>query len=305
MIHRTAETFNGQACIKLDNGNITMWATTGIGPRLLGMALDDGQNLFAELPDLTLDCPGRGEYHFYGGHRLWHAPEEPRRTYLPDDVPIEAQETEAGLRLIQPTESATGIQKQIELRLHPSQAQVEVEHFLTNQGRWPVELAPWAITQFKTGGKAILPMCAPKADPFGVLSDRNLALWPYTDLRSPHLHIGRSLLILRAQMTNEAFKIGFRNYSGWLAYLLNGTLFVKRLPHQPEAEYFDRNSSSECYCGANFIELESLGPKVTLAPGETVSHLESWELFRDVLFPEDETGILQALQQLGIHLAAQ
>lgn len=303
MIQRTNATLSGQPCLKLDNGAIALWATTAVGPRLLGLALRDGPNLFAELPTLTLDCPGSGSYHFYGGHRLWHAPEDPRRTYLPDDAPIDLQEIENGMRLVQPTEVAAGIQKQIVVRLHPAQAQVAVEHTLTNRGRWPVTLAPWAITQFRTGGKAILPLCAPKADPFGVLPDRNLILWPYTDLRSPHLHIGHSLLTVRAEMAGGAFKAGFRNYSGWLAYLLDGVLFVKRLPHQPEAAYFDRDSSSECYCNARFIELESLGPKVTLAPGEAASHLEHWQLFENIALPENEAGLIQALQQLHLHLA--
>jgi hypothetical protein len=77
MISLNSESFAGHACVRLENDALSLWATTSIGPRILGLALRGGENLFAEIPGVTLDCPGAGEYHFYGGHRLWAAPEDP------------------------------------------------------------------------------------------------------------------------------------------------------------------------------------------------------------------------------------
>jgi hypothetical protein len=62
------------------------------------------------------------------------------------------------------------------------------DHSLTNQGLWPIETAPWAITQLKPGGVAILPQQVGPADPDGVQPNRTLALWPYTDIGSAHLN---------------------------------------------------------------------------------------------------------------------
>jgi len=106
------------------------------------LALHSGDNLFSVLPDLTLDCPGTGKFHFYGGHRLWYAPEDPPRTYLPDDLPVEVHEIEEGISLTQQVEGLTGIQKQMLIRLPGSDARVVVEHILHNRGTLPVELAP-------------------------------------------------------------------------------------------------------------------------------------------------------------------
>jgi hypothetical protein len=131
-----------------------------------------------------------------------------------------------------------------------------------------------------------------------------LALWPYTDLRSPHLRLGKQLIRFRAEMADGAFKLGFSNPSGWLAYLLGDTLFVKCAPYQSGAVYYDLGSSSECYCSARFIELETLGPRVTLAPGESVSHVEEWALFTGVSFPEDELSLVEALARLGLEISA-
>jgi hypothetical protein len=301
---RTKEKFVGQDCIKLENDALAVWATKSVGPRILGLALSGGENLFAELPDQTLDCPGNGVFHFYGGHRLWHAPEDPQRTYLPDDSPVDVSEIEAGVCLSQPTEVSSGIQKEISIRLPGTDAQVIVEHRLRNLGKWPVELAVWAITQLNTGGEAILPIGAPTVDQYGARPNQHLALWPYTDLNSPHLRLGKQLIRLRADMTKGAFKLGFGNQSGWLAYLLGDTLFVKFAPYRPESGYYDYGSSSECYCSVRFIELESLSPRVTLAPGEVVSHREEWALFKGVFFPEDEASLIDVLKGLRMEISA-
>jgi hypothetical protein len=56
-------------------------------------------------------------------------------------------------------------------------AQVTIVHFLENLGLEPLELAPWAITQFKTGGVAILPQAIEPDDKFGLLPNRIIALY--------------------------------------------------------------------------------------------------------------------------------
>ena len=77
-------------CVALKNDAVELLVTQSVGPRIIRLNLPGGDNLLAELPDLTLDCPGSGPMHLWGGHRLWHAPEVKRRTYLPDDQPVSA-----------------------------------------------------------------------------------------------------------------------------------------------------------------------------------------------------------------------
>ena len=303
MIRRSREVFTGQDCIRIDNGYLTLWASLSVGPRILGLCLGGSENVFASLPDLTVDCPGRGVYHFYGGHRLWVAPEDPPLTYLPDDSPVQLSEIDDGVCLTTPVEKTTGIQKKIVIRLDPERAYLTIEHSLTNHAETHVELAAWAITQFRTGGMALLPLGGPVTDAFGLTPNRQLALWPYTDLSIPQLHMGKHLWRLRAEMKKGAFKIGYANYSGWIAYLLGEVLFVKSTPYQRGHSYLDWGSSSECYCNADFLELESLSPSVNLAPAETITHLEQWALFDHMSLPEDETSILEAFGKLGLVIA--
>jgi hypothetical protein len=303
MIKRSREEYAGQDCIKIENGPLAVWVSLSVGPRILALHLHGGENLFASLPDLTLDCPNHGVFHFYGGHRLWIAPEDPAQTYLPDDTPVKLTEIEDGVCLTNQADKISGIQKKISIHLEPGVARLTVEHSLTNHTETRLEMAAWGITQLKTGGIALLPLDGPVADPYGVTSNRNLVLWPYTDLSIPQLYLGKRLLRLRAEMRKGAFKIGFANPSGWLAYLLGGVLFVKTAPYQAGYTYFDRGSSSECYCNADFLEMESLSPRTILEPGETITHVEQWALFDTVSLPEDEIGVLEALKQFGLEIA--
>lgn len=278
--------FLRQTCLLLENASLRLLVTQSVGPRLLALHLEGGENLFAEVPDATLECPGAGVFHFYGGHRLWHAPEEPQRTYQPDDRPVEISPLPDGLR-VQQREEATGTLKTLEIHLPDERPRLLVNHVLTNLGLWPIPCAPWAITQFKTGGVAILPQ--PQA-PTGPTPNRVLVLWPYTDLACPSLRWGNRYLLVQARMT-VPLKIGFPNPRGWLGYWWNDALFVKRAPYDPQAVYYDSGSSSECYCNDRFLELETLGPATMLAPGESASHLETWELYNGVPRPVDEEAV--------------
>jgi hypothetical protein len=289
------ENFLGVECYPLENEAVKLLVTSSVGPRILSFGFKDGENLFAEVPEAVIELPGGGVFHFYGGHRLWHAPEEPRRTYLPDDSPVEIVPSEHGLTVTQATELPTGLQKTIEIRISGAFPQVVITHHLTNLGLWPLSCALWALTQLKTGGTAILPQVRQDT---GVLPNRSLALWPYTDMLNSNVRWGSDYILLDAEL-DSPFKVGFPNPRGWLGYWWNGMLFAKRASYDPQAEYVDFGSSSECYCDHRFIELETLAPIRTLAPGETASHIETWELYRDIERPRHESDVQRLVNQLG------
>jgi len=163
-----------------------------------------------------------------------------------------------------------------------------------------MELAAWAITQVKPGGTAVLPQAREPVDDLGVLPNRNLVLWPYTPINSPHITWGDRYVFVHAAMEHGALKIGFPNPVGWLAYVLDDVPFVKRAPFDLDATYFDRGSSSECYCGPRFLELETPGPRSLVRPGECVTHREIWTLHSGVAFEADEDKIDRLAGELGL-----
>lgn len=283
-------------CVSLGNESLSLLVTQSVGPRIISLSLRGEENLLANLPDITVERPDGKTFRFYGGHRLWHAPEHMPRTYGMDDAPVEIISIPNGLSVKQPAEAETGIQKSLRIELAGNQPKVTISHTLTNHSAWAVECAPWAITQFKPGGVAILPLNRSASD---LLPNRSLAIWSYTDLSSPCLHWGREHLWIQAQMTS-AFKLGFPNPRGWLAYALNGTLFVKHADYQAGSEYYDFGSSSECYCCDSFLELETLAPITKLQPGTAVSHIETWELHKTDASIKSEIDINALLQNLNL-----
>jgi len=127
-------------------------------------------------PKKMLEYPGIGTFYFCGGHRLWSAPENPACTYLPGNDPIQVSDVGNRVEVTQPVETGTGIQKSLCITMPNEDAQITIVHFLENLGLEPLELAPWAITRFKTGGVAILPQAIEPDDEFGLLPNSIIAL---------------------------------------------------------------------------------------------------------------------------------
>jgi hypothetical protein len=198
-------------------------------------------------------------------------------TQLPDGVQLESQ-----------TEPGTGIRKQIEIRLAPEEPSLTLTHILTNDGMWPVELAPWAITQFRLGGTVILPMAVGNADPAGLLHNRQFSLWPYARFNDPRLNLGDEFILFTADALLPPFKIGYYNPHGWIAYWLDGILFRKKFDADKNLSYPDNNCNAEMYCNDQFVELESLGPLTRLDLGASIVHVEKWDVLKEIDFlPED------------------
>jgi hypothetical protein len=110
---------------------------------------------------------------------------------------------------------------------------------------------------------------------------------------------GRRYILLQAR-TESAFKIGFSNPRGWLAYWSNGVLFVKRAIYEADSTYYDFGSSSECYCNREFLELETLAPVSTILPGASACHVETWEIYGDVERPLDDKNVQSFVERSGL-----
>lgn len=289
MVTQSETQFEGFDCVRVENEKLSLWVTKSVGPRVIGLSPYGKENIFAVLPDAKSEFLDQEDYYFRGGHRLWCAPEHIRTTYLPDNQPVSIEYIENGIKMVQPVDKFTGIQKAITIVMSDSKAEVEIEHSLTNLGQSKKELAPWAITQIRPGGVGIIPQQTSLVDEHGFLPNRHFVIWPYTKIKSPHIHWGDQVVFIDASMTEDALKVGFPNPDGWLAYSLEGTLFVKRTPFDSGAYYLDRGASSEVYCCKDFIELETLGPRVNLQPGDTVKHKETWQIYSENNWPAEIT----------------
>ncbi len=247
------------------------------GPRIVRLMLaGSDENLLAEVPDLHWPTP-YGEYYPRGGHRLWHAPEASARSSIPDDDGLSIAERQDGVRLCGAVESPTGIRKCLDIQLSAERPEVILTHTLHNSNLWPVELAPWAITQLPLGGAVVLPQRPPQPREGNLLPDRHLVLWPYARWRDDRLCLDDEYILVQAR-SGDPFKAGYLNLWGWAGYVNGKTLFLKRFEPRPDEPHADMGCNVEVYCNQHFVELETLGPLCRMEPGGFVTHVEKWDL---------------------------
>ncbi len=146
-------------------------------------------------------------------------------TYYPDHAGLETDKIEIGVRIIQGTQ--VGIEKCVEIRLSPNNAEVVLTHCLKNSGLVAANFSPWAITIFRLGGTVILPQLVGNADQQGLLNNRIMALWPYTHINDTRLILRDDLILFHAKPDLPMLKIGYFNLQERLANWLDGCLFYK------------------------------------------------------------------------------
>ncbi len=281
----------------LANEHVRLEYLAAAGPRLVRLALADAaQNLLAEAPDVFWETP-YGRFYIRGGHRLWHAPEKMARTYIPDNDGLQVTPLANGVRLEAPREPDTALVKTMTLTLDDARPAITIEHSLRNEGVWAVECAPWAITQMRLGGTAVLPQQIGQLDEDGLLPNRQLTLWPYTHWADPRLHLHDDFIFVGPETAAQPFKIGCFNRQGWLAYCLDETLFVKRFQPQIGLPHPDFGCNAEIYANDKFLEVETLGPLATISPGAAITHTEIWELHRLTHRPQSLADLRALLQE--------
>ncbi len=281
-------------CLSLSNGHVEVIVTTDIGPRVIAYRLIGGRNVLAEMPARV----GASEWQPWGGHRLWLAPESRELSYGLDNSSIR-HETKGGGTVVldRGVEAETGIAKVMEVTLDPDSTRVTVLHRLTNRRDAPVDVAPWAITIVRGGGTTILPNEPYVPHEQRLQPVRPLVVWSYTNLADPRWTLGRKFIRLRTDAAiPEPQKIGIGNRQGWAAYSVDRDLFVKRIaPFEDGKRYADYGTTYQTYTSRTFMEIETLGELMTLAPGASTEHVETWWLFGDVAVAGDDDAVERAL----------
>lgn len=270
----------GRPTLRLESAHCWIDVLAVGGPRIVGFGLAGGGNVLGETPQASWDGP-HGTYDLLGGHRLWFAPETPDCS-VPDTTGLTLAlfpgAAGPAVRLMGAFEAPTGLRRTMEVRLEAESAAVSVRHILTNEGSGPRELSPWPITQLPLGGVATVELATPPTERIGN-PNQLLVLWPYASWTDSRLALGGRSLTVSAT-PGAPFKIGCGSMLGEVSYLRDGVLFTKRFDPAVGAPHADLGSNIEVYCDDRTIELESLGPLVRLAPGESVTHDERWELRR-------------------------
>ena len=278
-------------CYRVSNDIIDLIITGDVGPRIIRFGFVGKENEFKEYKEMMGQVGGE-EWRIYGGHRLWHSPEAKPRTYFPDNFPVDVQEHDSFVRIVQPTEKTTGIEKELDVEIFSNESKVKIVHRLRNRNLWDIELAPWALSVMAEGGKAIIPLPPRGSHEENLLPTNNITMWAYTDMRDVRWHWGsKYIMLLQDVSLKQPQKIGVMVRDGWTCYIRNRHLFVKKFEFVCGAEYPDFGCSVEVFTNSDMLELETLGPITRLKPGEAVEHIEYWHLLDDVVVPENDDDV--------------
>jgi len=96
----------------------------------------------------------------------------------------------------------------------------------------------------------------------------------------------------------EPTKAGFGNKKGWVAYGVNGFLFIKVSSYQDGALYPDFGSSTELYTNQDMCDVETLSPLEMVSPGEMHEHIEHWFFYENLPLENTDESIHQKVLPL-------
>ncbi len=150
------------------------------------------------------------------------------------------------------------------------------------------DFAIWALSVSTTGGTLVVPM---NTDNTVLLPNRAVVLWPYTDAKDYRFEISNKYAVVENTAEEKPMKLGFDSKNGKSYYFVGGEVFKKDFAtFHGEKPYVDYGCSFETYNCNKFIEIETLSPIETVAPGGEIEHNESWSLYKfdNLDFSSDE-----------------
>ena len=282
---------------RLTNGQIELIVTQDVGPRVIRLGFVKSRNVMAEFKD-QMGGTGEKEWMIRGGHRLWLAPEAKPETYELDNGAVSVRVLENEVRTLQPVGRLTGIQKRMDIQMERRRNVVTVTHTLQNAGRKARTLAPWALTVMAPGGMCIIPLPKKIAHTAQLTHNQEWSIWGYTDFADGRWTLGQRYVFFRQDRRRGPGKLGIAHREGWVAYQLADCLFVKQFQRVEGAVYPDGGVNFETFSNEQMLEVETLGPLVTLKPGQSVKHVEVWKLFQGIKTIKTEADADKAIKKL-------
>ncbi len=281
--------------LAIESGPVTAIATLEVGPRVLFLGETGGENLF-RVPDMSAGVIDDGQYHGYGGHRLWAAPEDKVETYAPENT-APAYRNENGVHVFEIPPSSFGVAKRIEIAAN-GDGGFQLRHTIRNESDRVQQLAPWGITVMNPGGECVFPQAQYIAHTERLLPVRPLVLWGYARMADPRFTWGDEVVRVRQDADRGPLKIGALVLQGVAAYTNYGHTFVKRFGAIEGANYPDMGCNFETFTREDMLEVESLAPLATMKQGESAVLDETWYLLLNETPPGGDAECAAWLREL-------
>ncbi|HKZ69055.1 MAG TPA: hypothetical protein VJ020_03190 [Anaerolineales bacterium] len=266
----TRTTFFNRPAFKLSNESLSLTLVPAFSGRVMELIADGVNYFWVNEPLLRGEIGGDptfGNWLNWGGYKTWLAPQSrwPNPVEQSDERDnvewevIDQSATEIELR--GPVIAWSGVRLERRLALATGEPQVRVLESITNESAAPRTWALWAVAQFPVPGWATYP-------PAG---ERKTLVPPIHEFDGDCLrYIG-----------GAKWKVGALTPNGWGEYRADPwprTLRAGFAVHPGRPHPDDCNLETWSNSDPDYMELEWLGPLVTLQPGESWTFETEWSL---------------------------
>ena len=209
-------------------------------------------------------------------------------------------------RMTSKKDSKLGVQLVRDFVLDERTSHLRCTQTIRNLSAETRRLCHWSRTFGLGDGICLVPLNPHSRFPRGFITYGPGAAMNYSPPDDPNMRVRDGFLEIRG--TPPHAKFGLDSEAGWFAYLMtNDTMFVKRFPVYPDRVYnemaaitvsiyyFPDEAAGPRKPGdVAFCELEPIGPREVLEPGQSSSFAEEWWLLPR-RFPQDRNADIKAV----------
>ncbi len=297
-------------CIELSNTNTTVVLGHYVGGRVLKYAWRGKDALYLSPNEANWNPSGPNERPEVSAGRFDIGPEQiiPKREVLWSGTWTAEVIGPRAARLTSQPDTATGVQLIREFKLDSTSSHLACTQIIRNVSHETKAWCHWSRTFALHGGIGVVPLTPAQSKfPNGYVmylqgKDNAIILRP----NDPNIRARDGFLEI---VGPPAFpKLGFDAHAGWFAYQMpNDLAFVKRYATYPDRVYNEVAglTISIWYPKAEqvpAVELEPIGPRSTLAPGESAAFTEHWWLLEN---PFPRAGAALDLPKLAAKVATE
>ena len=203
------------------------------------------------------------------GSTLWTAPQSawgwpPAEAF--DKREYTVKKSRRILKMTGQIDSKSGFQLEKKWRLVGTDV-VQIDYKIRNTSLKPQSVGPWEVTRVPSGGLVLFPQGESGNVPKSTLMP---------DLQKDGINW---ISVSKVPIANHV-KLFSTAGEGWLAYVIDGLLFIKQFPDTNPVKYAPEQGEVEIYFhkDKSYIELENQGEYGLLQPGKTLNYRVNWRL---------------------------
>ncbi len=279
MNHKKTD-YQGHKAVEITTKKAKLVIATDTGPRVAFFGKKDGANLlFWDKKEL-----GRNDWKLRGGHRVWPAKpgaDESEDSYRADNDACEVEEKDGWLYVRGGKDAVTATRRSIGVKVEDDD-RISVDSVISNESEMLYSCSVWAITCTlpAQGTRYGIPLGdGSEWDSFRLVMFKKWGGGHTSRLNDPQIQVNEEMLIIEPQGVETKRMIECPYGIIAMDTPTQDTTFVKRTGYEKAANY-PLGCNIAFYVGPdNFmVEMETMGPELSLKPGEAGHHVESWVL---------------------------